>query len=82
MIARTARTARKLINQIGPMLHGKGPEVQAIVLMDLTASWVAGHHPELREQILQQFVQALRELIPHNEKQIFGARGWPTSGLN
>jgi hypothetical protein len=37
-------------------------------------------HPQLREQFLQDSIDLIRDLIPENEKIIFGALGHPGWG--
>jgi hypothetical protein len=73
--------AQVLIELIAPLLNGQGPQVQGLTLVELTATWLAGHHPELRPTVLSQFMQTLVKLIPENEREIFGDRGFPTEGL-
>jgi len=66
--------AQQLVARLRPLLHGQRPGVQGIALLDLTATWLAGHHPELRPKVLSQFIQALVELIPENEREIAASR--------
>jgi hypothetical protein len=73
---------KKLVERIEPMLSGKGPEVQGAVLVDLVATWLAGHHPDLRPEVLTQFMVTLVRLAAINEKLIFGQDGFPTGGLH
>lgn len=68
--------------RIKPILAGSGSGVQGGVLADLVSLWLAGHHPDLREGMLIEFVRLTRELIPPSEKEIFGERGFPTGGLS
>ena len=70
-------TAQRLVNEIGPMLHGKGPDVQGAVLADLASMWLAGHSPAIREEVMKMHFQAIRDLIPESEKQLFGKAGHP-----
>jgi hypothetical protein len=54
-----------LVNEIRPLLAGKGPAVQGAVLADLLAMFIAGHRDaELRDEILQLHIEAVRHLIP------------------
>jgi hypothetical protein len=59
-----------LIHAIGPLLHGKGPDLQGAVLADLVSRWIVGHHPSLRHQVLAQHVQAVRDLIKLSEEAL------------
>jgi hypothetical protein len=53
------------------LLHGRGPEVQSAVLGDLVSLWLAGHWPrEVREPLLADFVEVVRNMIPASEEQI------------
>lgn len=68
-----------LNRQCRDVLAGHGPEVQGAVLADLLATYLAGHFvaegeddnpaqtADLREQLLQLHVAAVRTLIPVNE---------------
>jgi hypothetical protein len=57
-----ADAADAVVAQISPLLHGKGPGVQGAVCADLTAIWLAGHPPELREALLDMQVELIRQL--------------------
>lgn len=72
--------SRQINMMIHPMLAGEGPDVQGACLADLVATWLAGHPPVAREELLQLHVDKVRELIPVNEKIMFGERGHPQSG--
>ena len=54
--------------RIQPYLHGHSPAVQGGVLADLVSLWLAGHRPDLREQMLDGLVTVIRELIPASEQ--------------
>ncbi|UGY13719.1 hypothetical protein HAP48_0034880 [Bradyrhizobium septentrionale] len=56
-------------------LQGQGPEVQGAVLIDLVGMFFAGHHPALREELIEAFVKAMRELIPINEQILVERHG-------
>jgi hypothetical protein len=47
------------------------------MLADLTATWLAGHAPELRGSVYQRHVDVVLKLVPENEKEIFGSAGFP-----
>lgn len=76
-----AKRVTRLVNKIRPILSGHGPDVQAMVLADLTAMWLCGHHPKVRAELHEQFVGAVMELVPENERELFGGQGFPMSGL-
>jgi hypothetical protein len=63
-----------LIHAIGPLLHGKGPDLQRAVLADLVSRWIVGHHPSVRAHLLTQHVQAVRDLIELKQEAL-SARG-------
>jgi hypothetical protein len=73
--------AREMVARMRPLLKpilaGHDPSVQSIVLADLLATWIAGHHPGLRATMLAAHDDLVRDLIPHNEKEIFGDAGHP-----
>jgi hypothetical protein len=57
-----------LIHAIGPLLHGKGADLQRAVLADLVARWIVGHHPSRRARLLAMHVQAVRDLVELKEE--------------
>jgi len=59
-----------LIHAIGPLLHGKGPDLQRAVLADLVSRWIVGHHPSQRAHLLTLHVQAVRDLIELKEEAL------------
>ena len=69
-----------LSKRIGRLLRGRGPMVQGATLADLLATFLAGHHPLLREGILDLHLDVVKDLIPLCEKEIFGPRGFPADG--
>ena len=52
-----------IIDQIRPLLALCVAALQGIVVAELTAIWLAGHQPELREQLMVMQDTAVRELI-------------------
>jgi len=79
---------RELVEKIGPLLHGQGPEVQSAVLADLTAMWLAGHMllddvgeidaaatERLRLELLTEHVRLVDNLIRPNEAAILARHG-------
>jgi hypothetical protein len=74
--------SQELVKQIEPLLAGKGPEVQGAALLDLVATWLAGHHPDQRNQVLLLFMASIIKLTDVNEKLIFGESGFPKEGLH
>lgn len=69
-----------LSKRLQRLLAGKPPEFQGAVLADLLSLFIAGHHPALREEILQIHNAKVRELIAPSEQQIFEQRGGKPEG--
>jgi hypothetical protein len=65
------RAVELLSMKIRPLLAGLPPDVQGCVLADLVSVFIVGHHPELREAMLEMHVDLVRELLPETEKEIF-----------
>jgi hypothetical protein len=65
------RAIELLSMKIRPLLSGIPPEVQGGVLADLVSVFIVGHHPHLREAMLEMHVDLVRELIPETEKELF-----------
>lgn len=69
--------AEKLVQTIKPILAGRGPDVQGVILCELTAIWLAGHTPLARESLIQMHMEAVRGMIPMCEEELFGPEGHP-----
>lgn len=69
-----AKAARAFLH---PLLAGSEPEVQSAVIADLAATYLAGVAPPLRPQMRQMFIDLVDELVPENERELFGDRGHP-----
>jgi hypothetical protein len=75
-----AHRVSALVEQIEPLLHGHGPDVQSAVLADLVAMWLAGHQDlenpenaellELREQVFALWCETVRKLVAPNVAMI------------
>jgi len=70
--AAMARYVGPLTARIAPILSGLPVEVQAAVLADLTAVYLAGLHPSLREKLLTMHIEAVRKLTEINIKAAVG----------
>ena len=69
---------RLVSTQIQPMLVGLGSAVQSAVLADLMSLWLAGQWPqELRDVLLERWVEMVEALVPLSEEQLFGPGGHP-----
>jgi len=76
-----SRASFALIEEIRPLLAGKGAEVQSAALADLTSMWLAGMFftdgrsgevdraatDSMREVAFKVFIQTVKELVPINE---------------
>lgn len=81
----TMTEADSVTEQIRPLLAGRGPVVQSVILADLTAAWIAGHllhdggeveareTAKLRDDILDHYVRLVRQLIPLHHARIMDA---------
>ncbi len=74
------KRADRIIRRINPLLQGVGPEVQGAVLVDLVSRFFAGHHPAIREDMIEMWMKAMRGLIPVNEAAIFKHYGGKPEG--
>lgn len=73
----TTREALDLSKQIQVILEGKGPIVQGATLIDLVSLWLAGHKPSIRDAVLDNWVKAVKRIVPISEEQIFVDRAKP-----
>ena len=83
-ITEWSRAALELMEEMRPLLAGKGAEVQSAALADLTSMWLAGMFltnrqtgelnrratDQMREDALKTFIKTVRELVPVNEEII------------
>jgi|SRR5882724_6636279 len=76
----TMRQVNELVNKIKTHLQGKGPELQGAALCDLLAMYIAGHHPSLRDEVLEIHINAVRALVPVNEAALFEHYGGKPEG--
>jgi hypothetical protein len=64
------QVSRKIQND----LHGLGPQAQGAILAELFALYLAGHMgpgaKEVREGIIETWLDTVRKLVPVNEAQI------------
>jgi len=72
-----ARRSQAIVERIRPILAGKDPAIVSAALGDLLAMWLAGHFASgpkataaLREQLLREHIQLVRDLIGPNEQMI------------
>ena len=73
----TVRLLHKAIRKhLHPLLKGKEPEVQSDALADMTATYLAGVQPDARAELLAMFVAVVKDLVPENEREMFGPGGW------
>jgi hypothetical protein len=66
-----------IVDRIKPLLAGRDPEVQAAILADLLAMFLAGCAPAFRDEVLQMHIEYVRHLTEVNEKIMFGDTGHP-----
>jgi len=76
----TVREVTDLVNKIKWHLRGTGPELQGAVLCDLLAMFLAGHHPTLRDDVLEIHLNTVRALVPVNEAALFEHYGGKPEG--
>jgi hypothetical protein len=74
----TPEQVAPIVQSIRPLLASKSPELQAMVLADLLAIWLAGHFipgdedatRKLRAELLASHCSAVRQLTSINAKII------------
>lgn len=65
--ASIAEEVERIVEQCRPLFAGHNPAAQGAALADLTAIFIAGHHPDLREQVLEVHIAGVRGLVQCNE---------------
>jgi hypothetical protein len=67
--------ALKLSRSIMPLLAGQDPGVVGAALADLVSLLIAGHHPAMRDEILQMHIDTVTKLIEPSAEEILKRRG-------
>ena len=74
-----AQQISALVKKIRPILAGQAPDVQGGALADLTAIWLAGHPPQIRNDMLDHQLRFIRRLTEVNDHLMFGDAGHPSA---
>ena len=61
--------AMHLSRLIQPLLRGRDVNVIGIVLVDLVSIFFAGHPPEIRDEVMAAWIDAMKEMIPEQVKE-------------
>jgi len=72
-----ALTAQALVDKVCPILAGQPPETSGGALAQLVAMWIAAHHPEIRSEILADWMILVQKLMPVVAKELFRRDGFP-----
>jgi hypothetical protein len=67
-----AKRTLEICQKIHPLLRGIGPEIQGAVLAELTSLWLAGHHPDVRDEMWTMHQLAVWDLLQVNRKIVRG----------
>ena len=59
----------ELVAEIKPILANKQNASQGSALADLVALYFAGHHPKIRDQVMEAWMRTMLALIHVNEAQ-------------
>ena len=77
-----AKEAIKLAGEISPLFAGRDPEIVGATLAQLLAYLLAGHlantrkaTDQLREDLLDQWIETVLKLIPPTEAELLERRG-------
>lgn len=58
--------------QIGPLLRGRGPDIQGAVLAELVSLYIAGHEEGYRPIARTLFLELVDQLTPISARQVWG----------
>ena len=61
--------AMMLSGLIQPLLRGRDVNVIGITLVDLVSIYFAGHPPEIRDECMTAWTDAMKEMIPEQIKE-------------
>lgn len=62
---------QEVVDQIRPLLAGKGPHIQGAIIADLVAIFIAAHAPPIREEAKENLFMAIDALVTANEHLMF-----------
>jgi hypothetical protein len=57
------RLSQQVLTRIAPALKDQHPNVIGAVLLNLTATWIANHRPDLRDGLLANWLNGLPAMI-------------------
>jgi hypothetical protein len=72
----------KLDSEIAAFLRGRGPHEIGAILGELVSRWLAGHAPQVRDQVWDKFQELVLDLTPIQEMIMFGGEGHPARKEN
>ena len=75
-VSDSARAAGELATKIRTLLAGNSPEVVGGALAELLAIFIAGHHPGLRNEVMDAHTKCVNTLVPVVAEEMFGKQ-WP-----
>lgn len=58
-----------IVDRIKPLLGGHHPQIQGMVLAELTSIWLGGHPLEVREALLDVHCSGVRELVALSDQE-------------
>ena len=64
----SVRASQALLGHIVPAFDGQHPAVVGSVLLNLTATWLANHRPDLRDGALANWLAALPAMVKACDK--------------
>lgn len=70
----------ELVSELKRCLQGHGPMLQGAALIDIVATYFAGHPPTIRAQLIEDWLRSMRHMIPVNEREILHAFGGKPEG--
>lgn len=71
----TAEGIRVLTEKLKPLLAGQPPGAQGGALGELVSLWIAGHRPDLRQEIVDAWLEMVLALARENSPAIWGVPG-------
>lgn len=62
--SRRAAKAEAIVDDIKPHLAGQDPDMVGAVIGELLATFIASHHPALRQETFDMLIKLARDLVP------------------
>jgi hypothetical protein len=76
----TTEEVRELSIEVGNLLRGKDATLVGATLIEVVSLFFAGHHPEIREGVIEFWIENMRSMVQVNADLYHEAGDWDIDG--